>query len=306
MLNTRDLETFLWSARLGSFSAAAEKLSTTQPAVSMRIQQLERGLGFPLFVRTRSRPGLRLTVQGREFVGYAEQIVGLAADAQTRLGDPRILTGHIRLGVTETIALTWLPDLLTRFSEKFPRVVVDLNVDLTAGVWKRLQAGDLEIALLPGPVSGPRLTSVSLGAIRYAWMASPRLGIPRRRMTPAELAAWPVVTLSRDSVLYDRVEDWFRKNGAEPRRMQVCNSLGVVTVLTIQGLGVSLLPPSIFRREVKRGELVELNTAPKLAPISFNAVYRRAEDSPLIGYLANLAREVNTFEALDDAAAAVS
>lgn len=293
-MNTRHLETFVWSARLGSFSAAALKLNTTQPAVSMRIQQLERSLNLALFQRTRRT--IHLTPQGREFLAYAERIVALAAEAQTRLGDPKSLTGHIRLGVTETIALTWLPDLLARLSEKFPGVVVDLTVDLTAGVWKRLEAGDLEIALLPGPVSGPRLASVPLGSIRYAWMASPRLKIPRRRLTPKDLAAWPVITLSQDSVLYDMVDDWFRKNDAEPRRMQVCNSLGVVTVLTIQGLGLSLLPPRIFRREVERGELVVINASPALAPIGFNAVYHRSGDSHLVQYLSDLARTVSTFE----------
>ena len=146
-MNIDQLETFLWSARLGTFSAAAIKLDTTQPAVSMRIQQLEKALNLALF--DRSRRHLHLTPQGREFLPYAERIVALTAEAQTRLGDPGLLTGHIRLGVTETIALTWLPELLARFSEHFPRVVVDLIVDLTAGIWKRLEADDLEISLLP-------------------------------------------------------------------------------------------------------------------------------------------------------------
>lgn len=294
-MNMRHLETFVWSARLGSFSAAALKLNTTQPAVSMRIQQLEKSLNLTLFNRTRR--SIHLTPQGREFLAYAERIVALATEAQTRLGDPKSLTGQVRLGVTETIALTWLPDLLARLSEKFPGVVVDLTVDLTAGIWKRLEAGDLEIALLPGQASGPRLASVPLGTIRYAWMASPRLKVPRRRLSPPDLAAWPVITLSQDSVLYDMVDDWFRKNGVEPRRMQVCNSLGVVTVLTIQGLGISLLPPGIFRREVKRGELVVINTAPALEPIAFHAVYHRSGDSHLVQYLADLAQTVSTFDA---------
>lgn len=294
-MNTRDLETFIWSAKLGSFSAAAAKLNTTQPAVSMRIQQLEKSLSLSLFNRTRR--AIHLTPKGREFLDYAERIVGLASEAQTRLGDPKMLVGQVRLGVTETIALTWLPELLARLSEKFPGVVVDLTIDLTAGIWKRLEAGDLEVALLPGPVSGPRLTCVPLGTIRYAWMASPRLKIPRRRLNPKDLAAWPVITLSQDSVLYDMVDDWFRKNGVEPRRMQVCNSLGVVTVLTLQGLGISLLPPGIFQREMERGELTIINTAPPLTPIGFYAIYQRSGDTRFAAFLADLARKVSTFDA---------
>lgn len=294
-MNTRHLETFVWSARLGSFSAAALKLNTTQPAVSMRIQQLEKSLNLILF--NRIRRAIHLTPKGREFLVYAERIVALANEAQTRLGDPKMLVGQVHLGVTETIALTWLPDLLARLSEKFPGVVVDLTIDLTAGIWKRLEAGDLDVALLPGPVSGPRLASVPLGTVRYAWMASPRLNIPRRRLSPKDLAAWPVITLSQDSILYDRIDDWFRKNGVEPRRMQVCNSLGVVTVLTLQGLGISLLPPSIFRREMERGELTVVNAVPPLEPINFHAIYQRSGDPQFAEFLADLARKVSTFDA---------
>lgn len=293
-MNTRHLETFVWSARLGSFTAAALKLNTTQPAVSMRIQQLEKSLDLILFNRTRR--SIHLTPKGREFLAYAERIVALTSEAQTRLGDPKALGGHIRLGVTETIALTWLPDLLARLSEKFPGVTVDLSVDLTAGVWKRLEAGDLEIALLPGPASAPRLATVPLGSIRYAWMANPRLEIPCGRLGPKDLAAWPVITLSQDSVLYDMVDDWFRKSGVEPRRMQVCNSLSVAAALTLQGLGISLLPPSIFRHNVKRSELTIINAAPALDPIGFHAVYQRSSDPHLVEYLADLARKVSTFD----------
>lgn len=128
-------------------------------------------------------------------------------------------------------------------------------------------------------------------------MASPRLDIPRGPIRPKDLAAWPVITLSQDSVLYDMIDDWFRKNGVEPRRMQVCNSLGVVAVLTLQGLGISLLPPGIFRREVERGELVVVNASPALDRIGFHAVYQRSADSYLADYLADLARKVSTFDA---------
>ena len=77
------------------------------------------------------------------------------------------VAGHIRLGVAETIALTWLPDLVARINIRFPSVIMELEVDLTEGVWNRLNRGDLEVGLLPGPVVGPNLECCSLGFIRY-------------------------------------------------------------------------------------------------------------------------------------------
>ena len=70
------LETLVWIARLGSFRAAAARLHLTQPTISMRVRELEAQVGVALFDRRSYRA--RLTPRGREVVGYAEQILGLA------------------------------------------------------------------------------------------------------------------------------------------------------------------------------------------------------------------------------------
>ncbi len=202
------------------------------------------------------------------------------------------MVGRIRLGVTETIALTWLPELVGRINGRFPEVAVELDVDLTEGVFNRLYHGDLELAMLPGPVGGPNLETRSLGKIRYDWMASPSLKVPNRMLTPVDLAAWPIITLSHESNLHDVIEGWFREHGAKPRRIDVCNSLGVVASLTMAGLGIAMLPPSVFAGERR---LKALATEPKIADLDFVAAYPRNTDSPLIRAIAEMAVEVSTF-----------
>jgi DNA-binding transcriptional LysR family regulator len=63
-MNLRQVETFYWAAKLGSFSAAAERMNATQSTVSMRIQEIERDLGVALFDRVQRTA--RLTPKGRE------------------------------------------------------------------------------------------------------------------------------------------------------------------------------------------------------------------------------------------------
>lgn len=293
-MNLKELETFAWIVRLGSFTAAARRLNTTQPAVSMRIQQLERRLSVELFESPRR--AARLTPRGRELMEYAGQILSLAAEAETRLGDPTAVAGRIRVGVGETIALDWLPDFIARLNEKFPRLVVESAVDLTAGLWTRFDAGELEIILLPGPARGGNLVVDDLGIEPYAWMASPKLDLPSHRpLTPKDLEPWPIITLSRDSVLHEITETWFRSTRGEPHRMDVCNSLGVVASLTVSGLGISMLPPRIYRREVERGELVVLETEPGLRPIAFISAYRSDREPAFMRAIADIALEANTF-----------
>lgn len=292
-MNLKQIEAFVLAAQAGSISAAAGKLNTTQPAISMRIRELERSLETKLL--DRAGRGIRLTPRGREFLDHARRILNLTEETRALFGGERAVTGRIRLGVTETVAVTWLPELVSRINDKYPQVIVELDVDLTAGVWHKLNAGDLEVALLPGPARGPHLVTRTLGFIRYAWMASPRLDIPDRTLAPEDLSGWPIITLSQASNLHDVVDVWFDRRGQRPRRVDVCNSLGVVASLTIAGLGISLLPPSILHEERARGQLRLLETEPPLDELEFQAVHPRNAESPLIRYVVDMAREVSTF-----------
>ncbi len=295
-MNLKQLEAFVWTVRLNSFSAAAKRLNSSQPAITMRIQDLERTLSVELFEEPRRAS--RLTLKGRELLEFAERILALTSEAQTRIGNPSAFSGRIRLGVGETIALTWLPNFIAHLNETYPGLVIESVVDLTVGLWEKFDSGELDLLLLPGPALGSNLVVNQIGTAQYTWLASPKLQIPVDRIvTPKELEAWPIVTLSRDSVLHEIIENWFLSNEAEPRRMDVCNSLGVVLALTISGLGISLLPPQIYQREIERNELMIINTLPLFKPIEFVSVYRKDREEALIKEIAGIASRSSTFDA---------
>ncbi len=303
-MNLKQIEAFVQVARTGSVSAAAARLNATQPAISMRLRELERSIQADLF--DRSRRTIRLTPEGRAFLERAERIQAMTEETLAEFGARRAITGQIRLGVTETVALTWLPNLVGSINKQFPEVAIELDVDLTEGVWNRLNRGDLEVAILPGPVGGPNLESRSLGFIRYDWMASPSLNIPDRPLTPIDLAAWPIITLGRESNLHDIIDGWFRLHQARPRRIDVCNSLGVVASLTRAGLGIAMLPPSVFAGEQR---LKTLRATPRLDDMEFVAAYPRNTESPLIRFIVDMAQTVSTFDrvsAADQAGAPVN
>ena len=293
-MNLRDLETFIWVVRLGSFTEAAQKLNASQPTVSVRIRELEKHLGVSLF--DRRHKSFQLTSKGRELMDYAVKILSDWKEAQLRLGASTAISGRVRLGVTETIALTWLPAFVSRLNDNYPGIVLDLEVGLTGNVWNDLESGRCDLALLPGPAHGPGTVVVPLGRISYTWMASPKLAIGAEVQSPRDLQAWPIVTLSRDSNLFDVIESWFRKGGAVPRRIDACNSLGVVSRLTAAGLGVSLLPPTIYDQEIETGALRIVDVAPAIEPLEFVAVYRQRRGTMLEPILAKAAQSISTFD----------
>jgi DNA-binding transcriptional LysR family regulator len=295
-MDIRQLETLLRIVETGSFAAAAEALSTTQSTVSARIRELERSLGVELFDRTQHRA--RLTPKGLELLTSAREIVALAAQARYRIGDARALTGVVRMGVAGLVALTWLPKLMTAVRSLYPGVSVMLEVALTAPLIDKVRDGDLDLALVTGPVTEASLASVSLGYDEFVWMAARTLRVPSAPMAPAELARWPLLGLSTQSHHYPIIERWFRDAGADYNPVISCSNVRVLGDLTLAGLGVGLLPRASFAAEIAAGALDVLNTQPHIRPVQFVGLYRSNAMNPLTSAIATLATDVSEFAAL--------
>ena len=260
----------------------------------MRIRDLEEALGQELFDRTAR--AARLTAKGQELVGYAERVMELMAEIKARIGDPTIVSGIVRIGVTEYVALTWLPDLVRELNARFPRVTLEMNVDLTLSLLDKLSGGEIDLAMLPGPIVQPGLRNISLGFVEFAWMASPALKIPDRSLTPRDLDNWPILTLSKTSNLYAQLERWFEESGAVGRRTDTCNSLSVLASWTISGLGIGYLPVEHFGRDIRAGRLRLVDVTPKLPDLEYVAALDRRHPQPLAQSVAELAVTVSTFE----------
>ncbi len=164
------IKTFLWVARLGGFRKAAERLNLSQPAVSTRIANLEQELRVPLFER--GRGDLVLTKHGTLLLSYAEQMLFVEEEIKQRVANPSEAEGLFRVGASETIAQAWLPDFLKAFSEQYPRVNVDLTVDISLNLRAELLERKLDLALLMGPVSEFSVENVTLPSFDLHWYRS--------------------------------------------------------------------------------------------------------------------------------------
>lgn len=293
-MNFRQLETFYWASKLGSFSAAAERLNATQSTVSMRIIELEREMGVELF--DRSQRAARITAKGRELMYYAEQLLRLLAEMQERIGSTDAMQGVLRLGVAEMISITWLPQLVSAIHERYPRVTLELDEALTNDLVERFASGSLDMILVPGKVPGYSVTPVSIGKVGFAWMASPSLALPQGVLTPRDLQAWPVIALSRESYHHTSIEEWFRQSDVFCHRIDTCKSFGVASSLAAAGLGITLLPPRCYQSEITTGRLRVIETDPPFPSVEFTATAAVESMLPVAKHIALLAREISNFE----------
>ena len=291
-MNTKRLETFLAIVRCGSFVVASEQLAMTQAAVSQRIRELETELGFPVFDRTRRQAVL--TPAGRSLIPYAEAVLSAVNDLRFALGSDARVSGTVRLGVTELVAVTWLPKLVDALQTRFPDLHLYLEVGLANGVVERTLSGEIDVALTPGTHFHADLEAVSLGTIEFQWMASRSLLAAGWDWDLAGPTAPPVLLLAVNSFVNSVADAWFRSRQISPRRIDTCNSMNVLAALTTAGLGVSLLPTFCYAAELAAGTLCRVDPGSCIKG-TFFAVHRRNTLTATARIVAAISKEVSTF-----------
>jgi DNA-binding transcriptional LysR family regulator len=150
MFDSTRLRVFREVVERGSFSAAAEALSFTQPAVSRQIATLEREAGTQLLQRMPR--GIRLTEAGRILLGHAEAILGRMVAAQTQIDAvARLEAGRLRIGSFSTANATVVPRAIAAFSREHPQVELSLTEGVSSSLIPRLRAGELDVGLATDP-----------------------------------------------------------------------------------------------------------------------------------------------------------
>lgn len=284
------LEAFFWVARLGGFRQAAERLHRSQPTISLRVHELENGLGTRLFDRGGHR--VQLTAAGREMLGYVERILALTEEMEGRVGRNDPLHGLLRLGVNDTFALACLSELLTALERLYPELRVDVSVDISTLLSEQLNQRQLDVAFLVAPEVEAAVTTERLGWVDNSWVASPLMRLPSCPVTPHDLVDHRVLTTPAPSYMHTSITRWFAEGGAEMRRVSTCKSLPILAHLAACGCGVAVLPSAIIADELADDRLRLLPADPPLRPLEMFAAHQNAEANPGVGVVIDLARDV--------------
>ena len=135
----------------GSFTAAAQKLGLTQPALSLQIQSLENELDFKIV--DRSRKPFELTPEGELFVEKAREIILLTeslADLSLELGDK--IQGLLRIGIIPTLSPYLVPLFISQLNRDYPDLKIEIQELITEEIVRKLNLGELDAGLLSTPL----------------------------------------------------------------------------------------------------------------------------------------------------------
>jgi DNA-binding transcriptional LysR family regulator len=254
----RQLRTFAEVMRAGSFSAAAQALHLTPPAITVQMRQLETRAGMPLLERTEE--GLVATAAGREIVNAVTRVDAALAECSEAIAALRGLKGgSVAIGVVST-AKYFAPQALAGFLQRYPSVEVRLDVGNRAAIIAALEANSLDLALTGWPPNQLAVEKAPVGDHPHVVIARPDHPLAtRRRVPPAALGELTFLVREPGSGTRLLMERLFAENRIAPRLGMEMGSNETIKQAVIAGLGIAFLSAHTIAAEVADGRLVVLD-----------------------------------------------
>ena len=227
----------------GNISHAAMRLSVAQPALSRQMKKLEEGLGVQLFERGSRR--IRLTDAGYLLYHRVKHILGMVDGTVREISDIGSgIAGTIRLGTITTSGAMLLPELVSEFHQKFPKVTFQLWEGEGARILEMLDSRSIDIAITRTQVDAENYDSLILEDEPLIMVMHKDLcccGDDDKKVKLVELQDIPLlVPLRWRSVFLSHCS----RMGFEPKILSVSDSVMQNLLWTRQGIGVSLVPYS--------------------------------------------------------------
>lgn len=260
-VSLRQITYFLRLVERGSFTAAAESLGITQPALSIAISQLERALEAALLRRGASP--LTLTDEGEIFIRYAQRVQRDLVEARDELaafGSGTI--GRLEICMGLSAAVPEVGAALTSMSVDFPGLDVAVGLGVAPAVLERLHDGEysLYVGTVPDDLDDERFEVTRLDDLRLAVLAG--AGHPlaaRRKVSAADLAKAAWIAIGN---IEANVPEWprmFLEAGLAPPRPAInVRNIALVRSLLTENHFVTILPLSMARADLEHGILVQI------------------------------------------------
>lgn len=263
----RRLQVFHAVAKHLSFTRAADALFMTQPAVTFQIKQLEEQYGTRLFERRHG--GILLTPAGEMVLSYAERILALSDEMETRLSE---MTGEMRgpllVGASTTIAEFMLPRVLGEFNAAYPQVRARLIVANSESIESRVAEHTLDVGLIEVPAKLGGLTSQICCEDELLVICAPDYPLAgMKSVTPKVLADYEYISREPGSGTREITDAYFLAHKVPPDRLKTQMELGSPEALkgvVSTGLGFAIVSRVVVEKEIQLGELVAIPLKPPL------------------------------------------
>ncbi|MRN52494.1 selenium metabolism-associated LysR family transcriptional regulator [Paenibacillus monticola] len=283
-MNFHQLHIFYTVSERGSFSAAAQTLHMTQPAVTMQVQALEDYFGTKLFNRTTKK--ILLSEAGQMLMPYAQRSIELMRETdQAMSAFTHMLGGRLQLGASLTIGEYVLPRLLGPFGKEYPNISIMMKVMNTSQIMEEIHKHQLNFGLIEAPVTHPDMV------IEPVMGDELKLIVPRdhplaakHEVTLEEALQHPFILREQGSGTRSVMEEQILAKGLDLASMRIVmelGSTGAVKSAVEAGLGITMISTSSVKHEVTLGLLKIVNISDASLKRQFYAIHLKSTLLPI-------------------------
>ena len=273
------LTTFVYVAKLKSFSRAGQKVFRSQSAVSAQIRQLEQAYHAKLL--DRSAKSVELTPAGQVLFEYAERLLRLRDESIQVVADRgNVVQGPVLFGANEATCLYLLPDIFAEFQRRYPQVHISIYRNFSHKILQRLEDGSIDVGIVTLPAKSPNLKVHPIHRDRVRLMVSAKNALAQRsKITMDEVASQPII-LPRTGYTRQVLDKLLRPYRSHVHVAMELPSIGMIKRFVGADAGVSFISESFARDQVKAGEVKLLSVEGVDLWRELGLVYRRDRSLP--------------------------
>jgi DNA-binding transcriptional LysR family regulator len=262
------LKSFARTVEIGSFSAVAKEMNTTQPTISKQIAALEEHLDVQLFVRSTRK--VSLTDEGMRFYEHCQHVLEALAEAESSVGKRQNPSGQLRVNCSVALGRQNLFPRLKRFLDRYPDITLDLTM---SDRFVDLVEEGIDVAIRMGKFRDRNLISQLIGTSRFVTVASvdylEKFGEPK---VPDDL-------LHHNCIIYTHQStgnEWpFRGATVTVNGNLRVNNTMAHCEAVLAGIGIGTSPMWAYRKEIQNRSVKVILADYELEPLAIQAVYRR-------------------------------
>src|SRR5436189_564756 len=271
-MEIHQLRYFVAVADEGNFSRAAAKVRVAQPSLSQQIRKLEAEIGQPLFDRLPR--SVVITEAGRCLLDYARQILASIGDARRCVDELKgKIAGDVAVGAIPTIAPYVLPELVVTFQTHYPDVTLHIVEDVTAVISRRVEAGELDVALASTCQRSPTLRVEHLGKEPLLALVPEGYALAKQTViTLDDLKSQRFLLLHEMHCLSQQVHHLLEARRLRPEIALAGSQLSTIANMVAAGIGVSIVPQMMVKQQAAPG-CVSLPFAPPVPERDLNLLY---------------------------------
>jgi DNA-binding transcriptional LysR family regulator len=268
-MNTSEFQILAVLAKEKNMRKAAERLFVSQPALSQRLQSIEKTWNTKIFIRTQK--GLLITPAGEKIVEFAEEV--LAKDAKVReeiTSLDKEVYGTLKIAVATIIGQYWLPKVLKRFIQKYPNAKVSLVTGWSSDIVKSLYEDEVHVGIIRG---NPEWKGVKKHLLKdNLYLVDTEI----EELSELEHTERPFIQFKSDSTYYQEIQVWWHKKfQAPPKRTIVVDQIETCKQMALNGIGYAILPSITLKDDYENIKKI---------PLEEDDVSNLHRDTWLIGY----------------------